>query len=196
MNAGQSHLITLYLTAPSPTPVEVQFSTNPSGVVDWEVPSLTIPAGATQLVTELLPRGTGGAMATVTSAIGSDSIYVSVDSATIGLRDGGVSVIWGDTVRTQVVLAAPAPLGGVNVTVQSSDSTQVLVAPGTGEGLVETPCSACYTLQATPTAGAGLNGGTTGGATGGLLAAPAGTAVIHIPAGQLVGQVEIGRAHV
>ena len=56
-------------------------------------------------------------------------------------------------------LAAPAPLGGVNVTIQSSDSTQVLVAPGTGEGLVEPPCSACYTLQATPTAGAGPSSG-------------------------------------
>ncbi|MFZ9898585.1 MAG: beta strand repeat-containing protein, partial [Gemmatimonadaceae bacterium] len=179
LRIGQPTPITLFLTSPSPTPVEVTFSTTDPAVVNWEVPSWQFAAGTTQLVTELLPVGVGSAVVRVTSSAGSDSLVVYVDSATVGFRDPSWAyTAVGDTIRTQVVLDAPAPFGGATVTVTSADPSALLVAPGTGRGLSDPSCTYCGQLQAADT-----------GATEGLVAPPGASATIQIPAGQLSGEL-------
>ena len=179
LRTGQPQLVTLFLSSPSPTPVTVNLSTTASGVVMWEVPSLEIPAGASQIITELLPTGVGSAFATVSSSAGTDSLLVYVDSAAIGFRIGTIDASVGDTIRTQVLLDAPAPFGGVTATITSADPATLLVAAGSGRGLSEEPtnCYACESLRAP------------GDTTPRVLGTPGATATVQIRAGQMAGEV-------
>ncbi|MDQ8145993.1 MAG: invasin domain 3-containing protein [Gemmatimonadota bacterium] len=178
LRVGQPQPVTLFLSSPSPSAITVNFSTSTSGVANWEVPSFSIPAGQTQVVTELLPVGVGQTMARINSSAGSDSILVYVDSAVVGFRLNSVSTSVGDTVRTQVVLDAPAPVGGVTATVTSLDPATLLVAAGSGRGLAEAPeCTNCFGVRAADDT------------TAMVLGTPGATATIQIPAGQIAGEV-------
>ena len=178
LRVGQPQPVTLFLSSPSPSAITVNFSTSTSGVANWEVPSFSIPAGQTQVVTELLPVGVGQTMARINSSAGSDSILVYVDSAVVGFRLNSVSTSVGDTVRTQVVLDAPAPVGGVTATVTSLDPATLLVAAGSGRGLAEAlECTNCFGVR------------TADDTTAMVLGTPGATATIQIPAGQIAGEV-------
>lgn len=178
LRVGQPQAVTLFLSSPSPSAIAVTFSTSTSGVANWEVPSFSIPAGQTQFVTELLPVGVGQTMARISSSAGNDSILVFVDSAAVGFRLNSVTASVGDTVRTQVVLDAPAPIGGVTATVTSLDPATLLVAAGSGRGLAEpSACASCYGVRAADDT------------TAMVLGTPGATATIQIPAGEIAGEV-------
>ncbi|NBR68273.1 MAG: hypothetical protein EBT79_13555, partial [Actinobacteria bacterium] len=145
----------------------------------WSVPSITIPVGASQASVALvgLAATTAPVIGLASSSAGSDSLAVTVDSvhAGIALPHGG-DLLVGDTLRTHVVLDRPAPAGGLVLQVQSSDSARVRIAPSDGTGFLDDgACILCVSVRDTAAA----------------VTAPAGTATVTIPAGQLSAQIAV-----
>ena len=177
VSAGRSRPIAVFLTNPTPSPLTVNFTMR-DAVATWGSASLVIPAGGQQVQAVLQGVSGGSTWGVVSSAAGTDSLQVLVDSASAFIDLSSFNqVAVGDTVRTLVILDEPAPAGGLLVTVVSTDSARVLVAPGTGRGPQEPVCQTCPDLRDATTLEPADDVR--------LLAPPAGTATLTIPEGQL-----------
>ncbi len=184
VSVGRSRPVTVFLTAPAPAPITVDFATR-GPEASWAQPQLVIPTGASQLTATLNGLVIGSTWAVVSSSAGTDSMRVVVDTAVVTIDLGSnVQIAVGDTVRTLVVLDEPAPAGGLVVTVVSTDSSRVLVAPGTGLGVLDPFCYYCYGGARADTAGGAVPVPNDGKAPR-LLAPLAGTASITVAEGNL-----------
>lgn len=189
LRAGGSRMVPIYLTNPSPTPIDVSLSVDDSATtrLAWESASVQIPSGTTRLDVRLdgLELGTGWAY--LRSPAGDDSLLVVVDSSSIVfVQTFADDFVEGDTVRTFVRLSEPAPAGGITAIVRSNNPTVVQLAPSAGTGMPQPGCvgSWCggevvFDVVAAPTAPAALK------------APPADTALVFIPEGQLFGEVAV-----
>ncbi len=176
---GRSRQVPIFLTNPTPSPLAVTLTMRDT-IASWSVPSLVIPSSGDQALPLVNGLFAGTTWAVASSAAGIDSVQVTVDSAAAFIDGlGYVSAVLGDTVRTLVMLTEPAGPGGVTLTVVSTDSAAVLVAPGSGLGTPEPVCYGCSDLRATP---AGESR---------LLAPLAGTAIVTIPQGNLSAELVI-----
>jgi hypothetical protein len=124
---------TITLSAPAPANgVTITLSANPTGTVDVELPSFLIPSGVSSGTFAV--KGTAPGSTTITASAPnytSGSIGVSVIMlGAIGLPSG-VSVGPGQSMAFPVNLATPAPPAGVNILLNSSDSTIVSISPTT-----------------------------------------------------------------
>ncbi|MCE9602945.1 MAG: Ig-like domain-containing protein [Gemmatimonadetes bacterium] len=166
----------------SPAPassIVARLVTRDTTIAKWTIDSTIFTPGSTLRNPTLVGRGAGSTYAVVTSSAGDDSLLVTVDSASVSMS--GYSsfnvVSAGDTLRKVVYLSEPAPPGGTIVTVVSSNPDAMLVAPGSGRGRPADECDYyCYGLRAADEPFR-------------ILATPAETAFVAIPAGQLAGQV-------
>lgn len=189
---GRTAQIPVYLSSSVATSTVVTLTTADS-TASWTTSTVEIPAGQTSAVAQVSGDFTGQTMAYLSSALGNDSVLVFVDSSWVDLVDlDFLYFATGDTVRTQVWLADPAPAGGITVTVRSLDPTAALVAPGSGNGA---PVPGCLTAEFCYT-GSGSGGSSSGlrvvtGRTSALLATPADTAAITIPEGEIYGQLVV-----
>ena len=180
---GRTLPVTIFLSNPTPAPLPITL-TMLDTVAAWGTTSVTIPAGGTQVTASVRGVTQGATVGVVSSSVGTDSVQINVTPSLASIAGGPwFYLAVGDTVRTRVVLGAPAPAGGLTVTVRSLDSAAVRVAPGSGLGVQEDDCGfySCgnesLRAEAAPDAT--------------LLAPPAGTATITIPAGQFVGHLVI-----
>jgi hypothetical protein len=180
VSVGRTRNVTVFLTNPTPEPVTVDFTMRDANA-SWAAPQLVIPAGGTSVTAQIVGNTVGVTRAFVSSTAGSDSMDVNVELASVVI-DGPASLfaVVSDTVRMLVRLEEPAPAGGVTVTVQSTDSAAVLLAPTAGDGIAEQPCYGCGGLLRAD-----------GPPSGALLAPPAGTATVTIAEGQLGGYLAI-----
>lgn len=177
---GLARPVTVFLSNPTPTPLTVDFTMR-DAIATWGAAQLTIPAGGASVTAQVTGVTVGVTRGVVSSAAGTDSVTFVVDS--LGASIEGPTLFQmsvSDTVRTVVRLEEPAPAGGLTVRVVSTDSSLVLVAPGSGLGAQENPCATC---------GGDLRA--EGPAEAALVAPPAGTATLTIPEGQLTGHLVI-----
>jgi hypothetical protein len=180
LGVGRSAPITAYLSNPAREPTAITLRSRSDSIAQWTTSTITIPFNGTQGTGTLSGRARGTTWVVLESAVGTDSIQVTVDSA--GMRFGPLPtrLLVTDTIRTVIALDAPAPTGGLTVTVRSADPARVRVAPGSGTGVLEQPVPEEWaTLQAMPTD------------EGTLLAPPAETATLTIPAGRLSAQLVV-----
>lgn len=188
---GRVTQVPIYLSSSVGTPTVVTL-TSADSTATWTTSTVEIPAGQTSAVAQVSGDFTGQTMAYLSSTLGNDSVLVYVDSSWVDLVDlDYIYFTTGDTIRTQVWLGDPAPPGGLTVTVRSLDPSAALVAPGSGNGA---PVPGCLTAQYCYTGGG--SGGSTdlrrvSGRMSALLAAPADTAAITIPEGEVYGQLVV-----
>lgn len=181
LGVGRTRPITAYLSNPARASTAITLRSRNDSIAQWTTTTATIPLHGTQTNVSLTGRRLGSTYVVLESAVGTDSVLVTVDST--GMRFGPlpVTMLVSDTIRTMIVLDAPAPTGGLTVTVRSADSMSVRVAPGSGTGALEQPegdfCDSCVTLR------------TDEAERGQLLAPPSGTATLTVPAGQLSAQL-------
>ncbi|MDH5234269.1 MAG: Ig-like domain-containing protein, partial [Gemmatimonadota bacterium] len=172
--------VPIYLSPASGSALVAQLVMRDTLVAKWAVDSVIFTAGATTRSPAFTGRGVGSTYGVVSSSAGTDSLLVTVDSAGMILSgsNSNPNVVIGDTLRKLIRLSAPAPAGGLTVVARSDDPTAVLVAPGEGLGAPADPCDIyCYDLRVAD----GVK----------LLAPPAESAVVFIPAGQLSGQLVV-----
>jgi hypothetical protein len=134
--AGASQAMQLILSAVTPSAVPVTLTMNNNGVVSV-ASNLTIAqnsAGVNFQISGLAPGTTVITAATTTPNISSATLTVTVPGAqnngNIGLP-AGTSVSMGASTAFPVTLSTPAPAGGVNVSLASSDNTKLTIAPTT-----------------------------------------------------------------
>ncbi len=176
---GRTRQSPVFLTNPTPSPLTVTLAMR-EPFATWSTSSVVIPAGGAEAFPSITGVSVGTTYAVASSAAGTDSVLVTVDSASATIDGYGTYyVIVGDTLRTLVLIDEPAGVGGVTVTVRSTDSSAVLVAPGTGGGFNDEVCYYCYDIRSAPAT------------TVSLLAPPAGTAVITIPEGHVSAQLAV-----
>lgn len=177
---GGTRNIPIFVNPAATGTVVAQLVSRDTNIVDWQSDSVVFTTGSTLRSPSLIGRGRGSAWAVVTSAIGTDSILVAVDSASVGLRiQQFPRYLRGDTLRTVVVLSEPAPPGGITAVVRGVNPTKVRISPWSGRGTPLPDCEFyCNNLQAEPAGPA-------------ILAPPADSALIVIPAGKIAGQVAI-----
>jgi len=126
--------ITLSSPAPQPNGTTVTLSTNPfdSGLVNFSTMSVTIPAGNTigTFTVTGAQLGTAGILA---NAPGSPTASVTILVVMLGSISisNNLSVTAGQSVPLMIQLSAPAPVGGVTITLQSGDSNTLTVSPTT-----------------------------------------------------------------
>jgi len=175
---GASRTVPVFISPAAGAPIVAQLVTRDTLVAKWTTDSVVFPAGVGLRNPSLSGRGVGSTFALVTSSAGTDSVLVTVDS--VGISIGTYSnepAIVGDTLPHLVRLSAPAGAGGVVVTVRSSDSLALRVAPGSGKSPPGDPCDLyCYDLRTAPDEVQ-------------ILATPADSALVVIPEGQLSGYV-------
>ncbi len=123
--------LTLTLSAPAPTPITVNLAANTGGVV-------TIPSSVTilQNATSATVPVTGATIGTTTITASTSTPNISSATANVSVQSGGsialpsnVSVGLGQSAPFQVTLSAPAPSGGVTVSLASSNSGIVSISP-------------------------------------------------------------------
>jgi len=133
---GTSNL-QLNLSAPAPAGgLSINLtSSNPASV---GVPgTVTFAANATSVNVPVTSAAAGSA--TITAVANAPNVPSAVASVTVGSRGGGADIVLptgltmmpGDRLNIQVLLAQPAPSGGVFVTLSSSDTTKLTVSPAT-----------------------------------------------------------------
>lgn len=176
---GGSRNIPIFVNPAATSTVVAQLVTRDTLIADWQTDSVVFTVGSTLRSPALVGRAQGSTWAVVTSPIGTDSILVAVDSATVGLRlQTFTSYLVGDTLRTLVVLSEPAPPGGITAVVRSTDPNKVQVSPWSGRGTPVLDCEFyCSALRAED-----------GPA---ILAPPADSAFITIPEGRIAGHVAL-----
>jgi hypothetical protein len=197
---GNPKQIPIYLTNPSASAIEVTLEVDEPGsfFLEWTTPSITINPGVTRVDATVLGLDRGQAWAIMRSSAGDDSVLVQVDSSFLELTNIFQYAFGeGDTIRTFVKLSEPAPAGGVTVVLRSLNPSVAALAPGAGRGVPNEGCigDLCYgggslregALREAPAAAP--NGATASPPT--LLDAPADTAAVFIPEGQLVGEYAI-----
>lgn len=187
---GSSRLVPIYLTNPSPTPVDVTLSVHDTATarMAWQSAAVQIPAGVTRLDVRIDGLAIGGGWAVMRSAVGDDSLLVVVDSGGVSFVDSyGYETLEGDTARTFVRLSEPAPAGGLTVIVRSDNPSVLQLAPGAGTAVPEPGCVGSYC------GGGGLVDGLSAAPTAPLQlrAAPADTAAIFIAEGQVFGELAV-----
>ena len=132
VGAGGSQSLTLRLSVAAPAGgLPVTLTSNNEAVVT--VPATAnIPAAATS--TSIVVTGVAGGTARITATAGVPEI--ASGSADITVTSSGslilpnVSVPVGQTAAFPIQLSAPAPPGGVSVTLTSSDAAKVRISPG------------------------------------------------------------------
>ena len=170
---GGNRQVPVFLSVPTPSPLTVTLTVRDT-TAHWVSGSVNIGAGGNAVYPVLVGDFVGSTWAIATSAAGTDSVFVTVDSSVVAIEGlGFIEGAIGDTIRTLVVIKDPAPPGGLTVTVRSTDSAFVLVAPGTGLGAQDDICYFCADLRAAPAS------------TVNLAAPPAGTAILTIPEGAI-----------
>jgi hypothetical protein len=176
---GGNRQVPVFLSVPTPSTLTVTLTVRDS-TAHWASGSVNIGAGGNAAYPVLVGDYVGSTWAIATSSAGTDSVFVTVDSSVVAIEGFGyIEGSIGDTIRTLVVIKDPAPPGGLTVTVRSTDSAFVLVAPGTGLGAQDDICFFCADLRAAPAT------------TVSLAAAPAGTAILTIPEGAISAQLVI-----
>lgn len=140
---GFERSLPVYLSSNSDTAITATLSTNAPGL-QWAAPTATFAPFtrrtdvALAAADSLLP---GTYWAYVSSAIGSDSIEITVDSSFVMfVSPYYVDVHPGDTVHLPVRVPEPAPPGGITVRVTSLDTAYARVLRGTGGGHVTPGC--------------------------------------------------------
>jgi hypothetical protein len=186
---GGSRGIPIYLTNPSPTPVTVNLSVDdPIGT--WSASSVIIPAGQTVITPSFEGVAEGVSWVRMTSAVGDDSVSVTVVQSNVGLLLPVDSYFeTGDTLRMLVQLSSPAGPGGVLVTVQSLRPELALVAAGTGAGRPVEACVSSYYCYG----GGALADGADQSAVGpmNIIGTPSVSVGILVPEGQVFGNLTV-----
>lgn len=192
---GNSKLIPIYLTNPSASPVTLTLSVPPAGtgIIAWSSPTAVFNPGQTRIDVPVQGLGEGSAWAVISSASGDDSVFVTVEPAFLELTSlNDYFAIEGDTIRTFVKLSEPAPAGGTTVVIRSADAGALLLAPSSGAGTPNEGCVGALCFGGGSIAGLQETSvSPTTGTPGRLLATPADTAAVFIPAGQIVGEFAI-----
>ena len=175
---GGVRTVPVFISPAAGVPITASLVVRDTLIAKWQSDSIVFPALASLRSPGLVGRALGGTYAVISSNAGTDSVFVSVDSAFLQLS--GSSYVYaavGDTLRKQIELSEPAPVGGITVIAVSSDPLTIKVAPASGRGAPTDECDYyCYGLRlATPS----------------ILATPAETAFVTIPAGQTVGQLAV-----
>jgi len=177
---GGARNIPIFVNPAATSTVVAQLVTRDTLIADWQTDSVIFTVGSTLRSPALVGRAQGSTWAVVTSPIGTDSILVAVDSASVGLRlQTFTTYLVGDTLRTLVLLSEPAPPGGITAVVRATDPSKVQVSPWSGRGAPLLDCEFyCSALRAEPDGPA-------------ILAPPADSAFVTIPEGRLAGYVAL-----
>lgn len=141
---GRETPVRLFVSNPTPAPVPVTLTMSVPGIARWSTASATIPIGGTALDLRVIGEALGTVRAIAASEVGTDSLTLIVDSASVRLPSTFVQAFVSDTVRTRIILDAPAPAGGATFLVTSSDATRVRVAAGRGTGVLEAEPPPCF----------------------------------------------------
>lgn len=187
---GGSRGIPIYLTNPSPTAVTVTLSVD-EPIAQWSSSTVNIPAGQTVVTPALNGLAEGVTWVRMSSAVGDDSVLVTVVQSSVGLLTPQDSYFeTGDTLRLLVQLTSPAGPGGVVVTVQSTQPSLALVAAGTGAGRPVEACVSSYYCYG----GGALRSGDVGSSSSGpmgIIGEPSESVEILIPEGQVFGNLTV-----
>lgn len=121
----------IFLSAPAPPGgAVVSLAATPSGFVDVEPPSVTIPAGATSGV--FTATGVSYGTATITaSSPGFTSGMTGINVVLVGyiILPPSLTVSLGQTAVFPLKLATPAPVGGVTLNLASDNAANVSITP-------------------------------------------------------------------
>ncbi|MCC7001173.1 MAG: hypothetical protein IT357_03365 [Gemmatimonadaceae bacterium] len=177
---GGSRAVPIFVNPAATSTVVAQLVSRDTAIARWQVDSVVFTVGSTLRSPSILGRSQGSTWAVITSPIGTDSVLVAVDSASVGLQiDPFRTMAVGDTLRTLVRLTEPAPPGGITAVVRSTSPGAVLVSPWSGLGVPDEACQFyCDNLRASP------DGPT-------ILAPPADSALIIIPEGRIDGHLAV-----
>lgn len=189
VRTGGSRLVPIYLTNPSPTPLDVTLSVHDTATAyfAWEAASVQIPAGVTRVDVRLDGLAVGGGWAVMQSQAGNDSVLVAVDSGGVSFVQAyGYGTLEGDTATLFVQLSEPAPAGGLTVVVRSDNPSVVQLAPGSGDLIPEPGCLGSYC-----NAGASAEVSVAPMPRVQLRDTPADTAAIFIPEGHVFGELAV-----
>ena len=121
------------LSVPAPAGgVFVALTANPSGIVSLQPTSVNIPEGSSEGAFTVTGVAEGSTVIGATSP-GYTGVGTPVTVGRLGLivLQSGVTVPPGQSAPMQVSLATPAPVGGVVVTLSSSDTTKATITPST-----------------------------------------------------------------
>ena len=130
INLGGTIHGTVSLSAPSSSSASISLQSNPNGIVDLQPPSITIPAGS--MNGSFTITGLAQGSTTVTAVLpGYTTGFTNVTVSTLGALTvpANSKVGPGQSAAFPVTLSAPAPAGGVTVTLASSDPSKVTVTP-------------------------------------------------------------------
>ena len=124
--------ITLSLAAPSPNGVTVALSANPTGIVSFDNANVVIGAGSTTGSFNVTGQSTGTTTISASASgwVGASQSMLVASSGTISLPTT-VTLGTGQSQSYNVALTNPAPIGGVTITLNSSDPTNVIFNPST-----------------------------------------------------------------
>ena len=126
---GSNQILFLTLSSPAPTAQIVTVASDNPSIVSVP-PTLTIPANSTfaHLVATAVNGGTTVIHATAGANIAPATESITVQAPTaITLSPAALSL--GQVATFPISLGTPAPAGGVNVTLTSSDSSRVNISP-------------------------------------------------------------------
>lgn len=125
-----THNLLLRLSAPAPQSGLTLTLTSSNPDVATVPPSVIFGAGTTQTLVRVTGVAPGTAIIRASAAdIGEAAATVTVEcSATIVLPNSA-TVVSGQSAPFAVSLSAPAPAGGVSITLESSDTSKVTIAP-------------------------------------------------------------------
>jgi hypothetical protein len=122
---------TVTLSAPAPPGgISVSLAALPAGIVSIQGAPVSIAAGATTGAFTVTGVAVGSTSITASSP-GYSSGAASITASLVGLISvqRNITLTPGQTVPIQVTLATAAPIGGVTVTLTSSDTSKVTVLP-------------------------------------------------------------------
>jgi hypothetical protein len=115
-----------------PTPTAVTLAVRSDNPAVAKVPaSVTIPANASMAVVPVEGVAAGSTVihAGALPDIAESTVSITVQAPSTITISGGVSVALGQSATLGVVLGTPAPMGGLVVTLASSDSSTVSISP-------------------------------------------------------------------
>ncbi len=174
---AQTRAIPVFIEPAPASPIVATLTMRDTLIARWTAPSVTFSAGANLRNPTVVGVDTGTTWAIVSSSAGTDSLEIHVETAQLVISGSTYQYVnLGDTLRRMVILTAPAPAGGVTVTIASTDTALALVARGTGRGAPEEDCDLYFCSDLRATDGPAVIG------------TPADSAFVTIPEGQTIGQ--------